>query len=141
MAFAASVSRDAPMSELNMTPLIDVLLVLLVMFVITIPGAVHMLPIDLPSEGPPTVLSPVENKIIVTAEGAILWNAQPVTRQQLRANLAAVAAMKPEPTTLFEPDGNAAYLRTVEVVQDVKRARITKFAFVGNDRYRAFSAD
>ena len=133
--------HGAPMADLNTTPLIDVMLVLLVMFIVTVPVSAHLLPIDLPQGRQSGVLSPVENRIVITRDGTILWNAQPVTRAQLRANLAAAAAMKPEPTTLFEPDGNAAYLRIAEVVHDVKGARITKFAFVGNDRYRAFSAD
>ena len=141
MAIAISRSSDAPMGELNTTPLIDVMLVLLVMIIITIPVATHSLPVDLPSSEGTVDLNPVQNKIVVTQDGAILWNGEGVTRNQLAIILNRVAAMKPEPTTLFEPDGNAAYQRTAEVLQTVRQTRITKFAFVGNERYRGFDAD
>ena len=140
-AMPHSALHSRPMGELNTTPLIDVMLVLLVMFIITIPVATHTLPVDLPQGGEDGVLSPVENKIVVTEAGQVLWNGEPVSQATLQNLLTRSAAMAPEPTTLFEPEANASYADTAEVVRTVKETKVTKFAFVGNDRYRSFDAD
>ena len=136
-----SAPHSRPMGELNTTPLIDVMLVLLVMFIITIPVATHTLPVDLPRGPDDGVLSPVENKIVVTEAGQVLWNGEPVSRPTLQNLLTRSAAMAPEPTTLFEPEANASCADTAEVVRTVNETKVTKFAFVGNDRYRSFAAD
>ena len=98
MAFASSSAQRQPLSEINMTPLIDVMLVLLVMFIITIPLQTHAVKLDLPQDCPscPRV-DTLKNKIVVANGGAILWNGSPITHDELAYNLAASARMDPQP--------------------------------------------
>jgi biopolymer transport protein ExbD len=130
-----------PMMEMNTTPLIDVMLVLLIMLIITIPVATHADNIDLPAPNPnpPDVpLDPVINKIVLTPANAILWNGAPVSLSSLRTLLAETRTMTPEPELQFEPEANAAYELSAIVLNAIKASEVTKFGFVGNDRYRSF---
>ncbi|MEM1051772.1 MAG: biopolymer transporter ExbD [Pseudomonadota bacterium] len=132
-----------PMIDMNMTPLIDVLLVLLIMFIITIPVATHSVDIDLPSgESPPnnTDIDPVKNKLLITEEDQLLWNGEPITSGQLVTLLAETRAMAVEPELQFEPLGQASYDRSAKTLQIIKSSGVTKFGFVGNERYRVFGS-
>ena len=133
-----------PMLDMNMTPLIDVLLVLLIMFIITIPIATHSIDIDLPSDNsssPPPPIDPVKNKLVITPEDQLLWNAEPITVGQLASNLQESTTMAVEPELQFEPDALASYDRSATVLQIIKRSGITKFGFVGNEKYRVFDKE
>ena len=135
----ATVSAAEPIGEINTTPLIDVMLVLLIMIIMTIPTATHSLQYDLP--GPPCRTDcpdPVKNKIVVTQGGALLWNGGPVSEARLRNLLGAVRHMSPEPEVQFEPHANARYERSAQVLNIVKESRVARFGFVGNERYREF---
>ena len=104
MAFASSSTRYGPMSEINTTPLIDVMLVLLVMLIITIPMTPDTLQVDLPQRKPGHgPIDPVRNKIVVTPGDRVLWNGSAVTGPQLWANLTATRAMPVEPELQYEP--------------------------------------
>lgn len=130
-----------PMMDMNMTPLIDVLLVLLIMFIITIPVATHSVDIDLPTPTPPTnppPIDPIKNKVVLTAQDQILWNGQPLTEGELQATLIQSLKLVPEPELQFEPEPLASYDLSVRVLRDIKAAGVTKFGFVGNDKYRDF---
>ncbi|MFA6218895.1 MAG: biopolymer transporter ExbD [Erythrobacter sp.] len=141
MAMSGGKDDGAPMMEMNMTPLIDVLLVLLIMFIITIPVATHSVDIDLPqpSPTPPDVIvEPVKNKLVLTVDNQILWNGDPIDMGQLRTLLEESKNFNPEPELQFEPEQLASYDLVAKVLQIIKGSGVTKFGFVGNERYRVF---
>ena len=127
-----------PMLDINTTPLIDVMLVLLIMFIITIPIQTHAVKLDLPvnqQNQPPPPIDTVKNKVVVTAQGQILWNGTPVSKEQLRAFLDATQQMNPIPELHLQPDATARYELVDEVLAITKRAHVQKMGFVGNEYY------
>ena len=135
----AAVQGDAgePMMDINTTPLIDVMLVLLIMFIITIPVQTHAVKLDLPqaTDSPPPPVEPQKNKIVITADNQILWNGAPVDLQRLRQYLDITANMNPTPELHLQPDRLANYGIVDEVLAVTKRANITTMGFVGNEYY------
>jgi len=130
-----------PMMDINMTPLIDVMLVLLIMFIITIPIQTHAVKLDLPIDQPntpPPPIDPVKNKVVVTAQGVILWNGTPVNPEQLRQFLEISQQMQPIPELHLQPEPEARYELVDEVLAITKRARVEKMGFVGNEAYMNF---
>ncbi len=141
MAMSGGRDDGAPMMEMNMTPLIDVLLVLLIMFIITIPVATHSVDIDLPVPNPnppPNMVDPVINKIMLTPTNQILWNGEPISQNTLVSNLNESKSMPVEPELQFEPEAMASYDLSAKVLQIIKASGVTKFGFVGNEKYRVF---
>ncbi|HXG99669.1 MAG TPA: biopolymer transporter ExbD [Sphingomicrobium sp.] len=127
-----------PMLEMNMTPLIDVLLVLIIMFIITIPPQTHAVKLDLPQNDPnqvPPLVDPVKNKIVITQPGAILWNGAPVNMVQLRQFLDVTQQMDPVPELHLQPEPEARYATVDEVLAVTKEAQVSKMGFVGNEAY------
>jgi len=131
-----NVSGD-PMLDINVTPLIDVLLVLLIMFIITIPVQTHAVKLDLPQDQntPPPPIMPTKNKVVITAGGQILWNGTPVSPQQLRLYLEATQQMDPIPELHLQPEPQARYELVDQVLAITKRAHVDKMGFVGNEAY------
>ena len=133
-----------PMLDMNMTPLIDVLLVLLIMFIITIPIATHSVDIDLPQgDSPPSDLDidPVKNKLVLTADERVLWNGEQLSLGQLVETLRTTTNMAVEPELQFEPEALASYDLSARVLQIIKASGVTKFGFVGNEEYRQFGKE
>jgi len=144
MAMSGGSDDGEPMMDMNMTPLIDVLLVLLIMFIITIPVATHAVNIDLPSptNNPDTPdVDPIKNKIVLTPTGEILWNAEPISQGELVGNLQESLTFAVEPELQFEPEANASYDLSAKVLNIIKASGVTKFGFVGNEKYRAFGKE
>ena len=141
MALSGGSDDGSPMMEMNMTPLIDVLLVLLIMFIITIPVATHSIDIDLPQPNPnppPDMVDPVKNKIVLTQANEILWNGTPIDQGTLVANLQTSLTYSVEPELQFEPEPSASYDLSAKVLNIIKGSGVTKFGFVGNEKYRVF---
>ena len=113
MAMSGGKDDGAPMIEMNMTPLIDVLLVLLIMFIITIPVATHAVNIDLPQPNPnpppEDQIDPIKNKIVLTQTDEILWNGDTLNEAELVRNLNLTRDIVPEPELQFEPEALASY--------------------------------
>ena len=133
--------KGEPMMDMNVVTLIDVLLVLLIMFIITIPVQSHAVKLDLPQDQtdmPPPPIDPVKNKVVVTASNQILWNGAPVSPQQLRLYLDATQQMDPIPELHLQPEPNARYELVDEVLAITKRAHVEKMGFVGNEAYATF---
>jgi biopolymer transport protein ExbD len=128
-----------PMLDINVTPLIDVMLVLLIMLIMTIPPQTHAVKLDLPvnqPNQPPPPINPIKNTVGVTAQGAITWNGSPVSEQQLRSYLDATQQMNPIPELHLQPDATARYELVDEVLAITKRAHVQKMGFVGNEYYQ-----
>ncbi len=141
MSMSAGSDDGSPMMEMNTTPLIDVLLVLLIMFIITIPPITNSVTIDLPvqNDQPQTDLpDPVINKIVILPTNEIQWNGTPVTLDQMEQFLLQTKAMNPEPELQFQPAPTAVYDTVDRALAKVKGSGITKFGFVGNEQYRVF---
>src|SRR5215210_8865051 len=100
MAMSTASSDDEPMMDINTTPLIDVMLVLLIMFIITIPIQTHAVKLDLPQDQPnqqPPPIDPVKNKIVITPQNQVLWNGTPINLTQVRQYLDVTQTMNPIP--------------------------------------------
>ena len=141
MQTASDNTSGEPMMDINMTPLIDVMLVLLIMFIITIPIQTHAVKLDLPvdnTNNPPPPIDPVKNKVVITAGGQILWNGTPVQQEQLRQYLELSQQIQPIPELHLQPEPEARYELVDEVLAITKRAHVEKMGFVGNEAYMNF---
>ncbi len=141
MAMSGGKDDGSPMMEMNTTPLIDVMLVLLIMFIITIPVATHSVDIDLPSPNPnstPPDVDPIKNKIVLLPDNTILWNGEAIDQGGLVQNLQTSLTYAVEPELQFEPEAQASYDLSAKVLNIIKASGVTKFGFVGNEKYRAF---
>jgi len=137
MAMSAGRDDGEPMMEMNTTPLIDVMLVLLIMFIITIPIQTHAVKIDLPVNDPrnKNIIDSEKNKVSIAADGTVAWNGAPVNEVTLRQYLDQTAGMNPEPELQFQPDRQAKYDVVDRTLAVVKRSNVTKLGFVGNEQY------
>jgi biopolymer transport protein ExbD len=142
MAMSGGKDDGSPMMDMNTTPLIDVLLVLLIMFIITVPPVTHTVNIDLPIQDPnqpdQPLIDPVINKIVILPTNEIQWNGTPVSLDQMEQFLIQTKSMKPEPELQFQPAPNSNYDTVDRALAKVKGSGITKFGFVGNEQYRVF---
>ncbi len=138
MQMTSDNAKGEPMMDMNVVTLIDVLLVLLIMFIITIPVQSHAVKLDLPVQQPnqtPPPIDPVKNKVVVSAQGQVLWNGSPVTLRQLRSYLDVTQQMNPVPELHMQPDSTARYELVDQVLAVTKQAKVQKMGFVGNEYY------
>src|SRR3954466_6268659 len=138
MQTASDNAEGEPMMDMNVTPLIDVMLVLLIMFIITIPIQTHAVKLDLPVNQPnqkPPPIDPIKNTVVVNAQDQILWNGNPVSQQQLRSYLDVTQQMNPVPELHLQPDATARYETVDKVLAITKLAHVQKMGFVGNEYY------
>jgi biopolymer transport protein ExbD len=130
--------EGAPMGDMNTTPLIDVMLVLLIMFIITLPIQTHAVKIDLPTPPPENnepIVDPIKNKIFIAPEGTVMWNGTPVNSTQLADYLEQTKLIQPAPELQFEPHPESRYLVVDQTLAIIKRAEVPGLGFVGNERY------
>lgn len=139
MPYSARIRQDIgrPMGDMNITPLIDVMLVLLIMFIIVIPIATHALQVPLPTAGPAQEIR-AENVVHIDERDKLYWNGTEIDRQGLLNQLAATASMEDEPVLRFEPAPRASYAVSASTIALIKDAGVSRFAFVGNEKYRKF---
>ena len=129
---SAAVFED-PAPALNVTPLIDVLLVLIVMLILTIPFMTHKIPIDLPAPGPRGVPPVLVHRIAIAPSGALSWDGVPIGAGQLPARLATVAK-DPDSALEIAADATSRYDVFARTLATIKTAGITRLGFVGNEK-------
>ena len=122
---------QAPMAEINMIPLIDVMLVLLVIFIITAPLLTHAVKVDLlKASSDPNITRPENVQLAIDAGGVVYWNGEVLDRSGWRSRMDAAAAQRPQPEVHIRADGAVAYRRVAEVMADAAKAGLTRIGFV-----------
>ncbi|PWW48943.1 ExbD/TolR family protein [Melaminivora alkalimesophila] len=131
MAFGTQDEADEVMNEINMTPLVDVMLVLLIIFIITVPVMKHAVPVDLPrAANQEEVVKPETIRLSVTADGTYHWNESVVGDDELESRLRAEAAKDPQPDLHIRGDKDVRYERVAQAMAAAQRAGVRKIGFV-----------
>jgi biopolymer transport protein ExbD len=131
MAFGTQDDTDEVMNEINMTPLVDVMLVLLIIFIITVPVLQHAVTIELPrASNQPERLKPETVRLSVDASGAYFWNDQPLADAELPLRLASAAQQQPQPELHIRGDKAVRYERVARAMAAAQRAGVQKIGFV-----------
>ena len=131
MAFSSG-SGKGPMADINVTPLVDVMLVLLIIFMITAPILTHKVKIDLPQPNPNVVQPenpPDPIRLKIDQSGALYWNDTPVDEQGLRAQIAVIASQSNQPELQINADDGVAYEHVARVLAAAKSYGLTKIGF------------
>jgi biopolymer transport protein ExbD len=140
MAFGgfSKAGASAPMAEINMVPLIDVMLVLLVIFIITAPLLTHAVKIELPrAASMPNVTQPENIQLAIKANGDVYWNGEQIVQEQIASRMAASARLDPQPELHLRADRTTSYEKVAQVMSAAAKAGLTKIGFVtepGADR-------
>ena len=138
MAMAVGGGKEGPLSEINMTPLIDVMLVLLIIFIITIPSQTHAVKIDNPLPPPPNFVPPPPPEVIdlsIDFDGTLLWNKSPVDRKTLQGYISVEAQKSPQPEVHITVDKFAKYEKVAQTLADLQSRGLKKIGFVNNDLF------
>ena len=132
MAFGGGLDDDqTEMSEINMTPLVDVMLVLLIIFILTVPVITHTVKVDLPqADNVPNEIKPRTIALTVTADTLIHWNEDIISTQELQVRLEAAALQQPQPDIHLRGDKAVPYEYVIQVMAAAQRAGITKLGFI-----------
>jgi biopolymer transport protein ExbD len=138
MSLGSPGGSDETLCDMNTTPLIDVMLVLLVMLIVTIPIQTHAVKLDLPppNNNPPPSTPPVVVNLEIDFDGTPIWNGTPVpNRAQLDKYFTDIAAQIPQPEVHLRPNRLAKYSDVARALADAQRLGVTKIGFVGNEQY------
>jgi len=128
--------EDEPMMDINMTPLIDVMLVLLIMFIITIPVMTHAVKLDMPrASNAPSMSEPVVINLEIDFDGTVLWNGTPVDIESLEGYFRREASLDPQPELHIRPSKRARYDVVARVLASAQRNGMRKIGFVGNEQF------
>ncbi|WP_404302733.1 ExbD/TolR family protein [Alicycliphilus denitrificans] len=131
MAFGTQDDADEVMNEINMTPLVDVMLVLLIIFIITVPVMKHAVPVDLPrASNEREVIKPETIRLSVTADGKYHWNESTISDEELEQRLQAEARKDPQPDLHIRGDKDVRYERVAQAMSAAQRAGVRKIGFV-----------
>ena len=132
-----SSPEGEPIPDMNTTPLIDVMLVLLIMFIITIPVQTHAVKLDLPTPAPPhqNQVDPEFNQVDIDFMSNIYWNKPKSICRPCKAIMKQAAAMPTQPELRLRPEGLAKYEVVDKVMAAAQQAGVTKMGFVGNEAY------
>jgi len=131
MAFGTQDEADEVMNEINMTPLVDVMLVLLIIFIITVPVMKHAVNVDLPqASSQREQVKPETVRLSVRSDGSYYWNESPVSDEALPAMLQAEAAKEPQPDLHIRGDKAVRYERVAQAMAAAQRAGIKKIGFI-----------
>ena len=133
MAFGSFDRKSAsqPMAEINMVPLIDVALVLLVIFIVTAPLLTHAVKLDLPkATSNADIQKPEKVEFAIDAQGALFWNGERLSREDAQARFAEASQKRPQPEIYLRADQNAPYRYVAEMLADASKAGLSKVAFV-----------
>jgi len=131
-----SNSEEQPMMDINTTPLIDVMLVLIIMLIITIPIQLHSVNMEMPVGTPPTQEKPMEVRVDIDRQGIIYWDGVVVDRVTLDNNMFEAAKLNPQPNVLIRPDKAARYDNVAYVLANSQRRGLSKLAIIGSEQYR-----
>jgi len=136
MGMSIGGGEDEPMMDINMTPLIDVMLVLLIMFIITIPVMTHAVKLDMPrATNAPSTAEPVVINLEIDFDGTVLWNGTPVEIEALEGYFRREAANDPQPELHIRPSKRAKYDVVARVLASAQRNGMRKIGFVGNEQF------
>ena len=133
-----SNTDDGAMCDINTTPLIDVMLVLLIMFIITIPVMTHAVKLDMPrpTDAPPPPVRPEVIDIEIDFDGTVLWNGTPVTVDALEGYFLTESQKDPQPELHLRPDKRSRYDVVARVLASAQRNRMKKIGFVNVAEFR-----
>ena len=136
MAMTASSNPGQSYCDINMTPLIDVMLVLLIIFIITLPSQTHAIKIDNPSPHAQVPTKPPEViDLQIDFDGSLLWNKRAVDRTTMQAYISAEARKSPQPEVHITVDKFADYQTVAQTLADLQRRGLQKIGFVNNDLF------
>ena len=131
MAFGTQDDADEVMNEINMTPLVDVMLVLLIIFIITVPVMKHAVPVDLPrASNEREIIKPETIRLSVTADGKYHWNETTIGDDELEPRLQAEARKDPQPDLHIRGDKDVRYERVAQAMAAAQKAGVRKIGFV-----------
>jgi biopolymer transport protein ExbD len=136
-AHAAPQSDFMPIPAINTTPLIDMMLVILIMLIVSIPMSTHKVPVDLPRPANVSDTPPPVHRLAIQASGALLWDGQALPAETLPARLGAFQADPLRPVLELNAEAEARYERFDQVIATIRRAGVTRLGFVGNETFAA----